>query len=398
MPKRPKKPPSSKRPSSGPAPSGPNPSSDGRTPAEGGDTGAGLDASQAASAAGHTEEEATAAIAVLEANQKKAIIAVVLAVLLVVTYVIYGQIKEANHIAAAQAYTSAAEAGSIDSLNMVITAHRGTVAAGNALLSKAELEQTSGKVEDAKKTLTTFVNNYADHPRAVQGWFALGHLEQQAGQLDAAQTNYDKALQVGPGSDLAPMIKLRQGDIARSKGDKEAARQIYEAIPPSHPASQYINLVTERVSALDAPELPRVDPPPAPPEEPESKPNPAAKKDGGPAAKPTPAEKPAKAPASADKPAKKPDAAPRTPAPKPADAKPKPANKPPTAAPAQKPEPKKPAPAAKPEAKPESKPQPTPKPAATPAPAPAKPATPAPKPVETPAAPAPKPDAAKPAP
>jgi predicted negative regulator of RcsB-dependent stress response len=394
MPKRPQKRSSDKRPSPGPAPSRPNPSSDGRTPAEGGDTGAGLDAAQAAAAASHAEGEASAAIAALEANQKKAIAAVVLAVLLVVTYVIYGQIKESKHIAAAEAYTVAAEAGSIDSLNLVISTYGGTVSAGNALLSKAELEQTSGKVEEAKKTLTTFVNDYADHPRAVQGWFALGHIEQQAGQLDAAQTNYDMALKVGPGSDLAPLIKLRQGDIARAKGDKEAARQIYESIPPSHPASDYINLVDERVSALDAPELPRVDPPPPPPEE--KKPDPAAKKDSAAEAKPTatkksPGQAPVPAPAPiltpdgrmADKPAGKPDAAS-----KPGDANATPAAKPPTPAPEAAP--KKPAPVAKPE----------PKPKADATPAPPKPAdTPAPKPAETPApTPKPVPEASKPAP
>lgn len=379
MPKRPQKRSSENRPSPGPAPSGPNPSSDGRLPSEGGDTGAGIDASQAADAAGQVEGEAGAAIAALQTNQKKAIIAVVLAVLLVVTYVIYGQVKESKHIAAAQAYTSAVEAGSIDSLNLVISTHKGTVAAGNALLSKAELEQTSGKVEEAKETLTTFVNDYTDHPRAAQGWFALGHLEHQAGQLDAAQTNYDKALQVGPGSDIAPLVKIRQGDIARSTGDKEAARQIYEAIPPSHPASLYLDLVTERVSALDAPELPRVDPPPAPPE---PKPEPAAKKD--PAAKPapTPADKPKKAPAPAGTPAKKPDAGSKPPA-----AKPNPK-------PAAKPESKPKADASPAPAKPAVIPEPAPKPAGTtPAPAAPKPAaeTPTPK-------PAPKPDAAKPAP
>ena len=173
MPKRPKKPSSSQRPSPAPAPapSGPNPSSDGRTPAEGGDTGAGLDASQAAIAAGHSEGEADAAIAALAANQKKAIIAVVLAVLLVVTYVIYGQVKEANHIAAAQAYTSAAEAGSIDSLNLVISTYGGTVAAGNALLSKAELEQTNEQLQQAAQA--------ADKDGIVQHSKAAATLQKQ---------------------------------------------------------------------------------------------------------------------------------------------------------------------------------------------------------------------------
>ena len=385
MPKRPAKPSSDKPSKSGgnadgkPHPDAPQEAPAGTQPGEG---------------VVHDPEAAAAAIAAIESQQKKIVIAAVAIALVVVAVVIFRQVQEARHLAASQAYTEAVASGSADKLNTVVSEYAGTTSGGNALLSRAELELTSGKTGDAKASLTRFTKEYADHPRLVQGYYALGNIEQNGGNLDAAKAQYDLALKAGPDSELAPLIKIRQADIAAAQGDKEAARQLYDAIPQSHPANPFIDMIDQRLAALDAPAIPRVKAPPAPAPapKPEPKPAPQAEAKPKPAAKPAPPTPVAPPKPAADKPATDSPApaakpTPPTPAPKPAQdaAKPAPAAAKPEAAPT----PTKPE--AKPEATPEAKPDAKPEPAKTPAaePAPASTPEPAPKPAPAPEAAAP---------
>ncbi len=333
-------------------------------------------------------EEIDAAIAKLEAHKTK-IVAGVLAVILVLCAILIGrEMAESKRIDAAMAYTSAS---SPEGYLAVVSEFPSSVSAGDALLSKADAELKAGSPEDAKATLQTFINSHKDHPRHAQGIFALGMIHHRAGEYDQASASYDQALNAaGKASDLVPLIKIRQGDLALEQGDPEKARQIYEVIIPSHPGTLFFDRVEEKLVLAELGQLKTVPAPEPKPEEPATPPAPAVETTPAPPKEPvTPAPMPATdkpAPASPDSPpAPKPGkpneekkADQLAPAKKPAE---KPASKK-TPAPADKPkekpaEPeagKQPAPASMPADKPSTKPADQ-----KPAPAPAD------KPKETPA-------------
>ncbi|MCB1078680.1 MAG: tetratricopeptide repeat protein, partial [Verrucomicrobiae bacterium] len=105
----------------------------------------------------------------------------------------------------AQAFSTAAGERSIEKLDAVVSGYAGSIAAGNALLTKAELQLNQEKPEDAKASLLTFVDKYGGHPRYAQGLYALGNLSQNGGDLEKAAEFYDRALKADPAGDLGPL-------------------------------------------------------------------------------------------------------------------------------------------------------------------------------------------------
>ncbi|MCB1063539.1 MAG: tetratricopeptide repeat protein [Verrucomicrobiae bacterium] len=282
----------------------------------------------------------------------------------------------------AQAYSTAAGDRSIEELDKVIADHPGSVAAGNALLTKADIELTQEKFEDAKVTLLTFVEKNDEHPRYAQGLYALGNLSHRNGDFESAVGFYDRALAAAPGGDIGPLILIRKGDIALAEADAlrsekkaeeadaklDEAKQFYEdsITRPEFRSSPFIEMAEQRLSLADVGDVPVVPAPPKPEPTPEPKATPAPPASGD---KPA-ANKPAAAAptAPAESPAKpKPAATPKPEAPKETPAAPKPAAEKPAAAPA--PAPEKKAPVAETPATEKPKPAPTtPKPATAPAP------------------------------
>lgn len=264
---------------------------------------------------------------------------------------------------AAQAFSAAAGERSIEKLDAVVSTYPGSIPAGNALLSKAEIQLNQEKSEDAKATFQTFVDSYKDHPRLAQGLYALGNLHHVAGDLDQAASFYDQAAKADPNTDLGPLLEIRQGDIALARADalrkegkaEEADAKVAEAkkryedsiTRPAFRASPFIEIAEARLALADVGDVPVVPAPPKPEPKPAT-PAPATPATPAPATPATPAPGTPATPAPA-KPADTPKAAtpapatPATPAPS-APATPAPA-KPAEAPKAEAPAPAAPAPA-----------------------------------------------------
>lgn len=310
-----------------------------------------------------TTEEISDVISQLETHKKTVIVAIVGAAILLSLVIIFRGLSSEKHLAAAEAYSQAANSLNIEELDQVIADYPQSIAAGNALLTKSELQLTSGKSEDARISLLAFVEKYGTHPRYSQGLFAMGNLFQVGGDNDKAAKYYAQLLKEDPKSDLAPFAMIRQGDLLLAAGKTDEARQKYESIMPAYRGTSFFERIEEKIKLLKVEELPVVDAPKKPAPKPAKKPvvktapktvikaasktpaKPAAKSTVKPAVKPAAkaktkaAPKPAASPASDKKPVISP------PAPAKTTKKPKEAEKK-TADQAVTPAEKKPAPAA----------------------------------------------------
>lgn len=256
-----------------------------------------------------TTEELSDVISQLETHKKTVLLAIVGAAAIVSIGVIYRGLSDEKHQAAAQAFSQAAVSRNIEELDQVIAEYPGSVAAGNALLTKAELEITSRKSEDAQVTLLTFVEKYKKHPRHSQGLFAYGNLYQVGGDAEKASEYYDRVLKEYPDSELAPFAIIRQGDILLAAGKTDEARLKYESIMSSYRGTMFFKRIEEKLELLKVEKLPVVPEPKKPePKKPEPK-----KEEAKPAPKTVrdlitpPAESKSKKPAKAEKPSKTPE-------------------------------------------------------------------------------------------
>ncbi len=242
--------------------------------------------------------EAAGVVEAIDRNRNKILIGVAAGGVALCAILIWGQVKKQKHLAAAAAYSSALAKGEIAAFDAVTVEHPGSVAAGNALLSKADLQIDQGKPEDARATLERFLGEFGTHPRRAQGLFALANLFHTAGDKEAAKSHYEKTISAQKDGELAPLARIRLGDLALEAGDTDAADQHYQEVFTLHPDSAFTDYIEEKISLLKVGNPPEVEAPAPAPENPK----PEAPKSEAPAPEAPKPEAPAPAP-EAPKPA-----------------------------------------------------------------------------------------------
>ena len=226
------------------------------------------------------------AIDMLDRHKNLVIIVVAATAVAIIGGLIISELKKQASSEAAQAFSSAAKERSTEDLDAVVSEHPDTLAAGNAVLTKADLLQSQQKFEDAKIAFMTFVEKFPDHPRHPQGLYALGNLSHSNGDFEGAIEFYDRAMEAAPDGDLGPLLLIRKGDIALSQAESlreagkteeadaqvDAAKQLYEEsiTRPEFRASPFISLAESRLDLADIGQVPVVPAPPEPEPEPES--------------------------------------------------------------------------------------------------------------------------------
>jgi TolA-binding protein len=235
-------------------------------------------------------------------NRTKILIGFALVAILICGILVSGQLKKQKHLAAGSAYSSALSKKEVAAFDAVAVDFPGTIAAGNAMLSKAELQIDQGKPEDARATLETFTSDFPKHPRHAQGLFALGNLYHTSGDAAKAKDYYQQCIDEQPDGELTPLARIRLGDLALEAGDKEAADQRYQESYTLHPGNRFVEYAEEKIALLKIGNPPKVKRPEPPQPEPAPEAEPKAE-----AAKPGPAGAPAnekgKAPAKGKQPA-----------------------------------------------------------------------------------------------
>ncbi len=257
-----------------------------------------------------TTEEISDVISKLETHKVTVLVAIIGAAIVLSVVIVFRGVTSQKHLDGAEAYSQAAGSRKVAELDKVIADFPNSIAAGNALLTKAELQLTSGKSEDARIALLSFVEKFTSHPRHTQGLFAMGNLYQVAGDNENAAKYYGKVLTEDPKSDLAPFAMIRQGDLLLASGKTDEARQKYESIMPAYRGTKFFDrieeklklLKVEKLAVVEAPKKPVIKPAVTPKITPKVTPKPAAKAMPKPAAKKAPAPK-VKAAAKPAKPA-----------------------------------------------------------------------------------------------
>ncbi|MEM7012053.1 MAG: tetratricopeptide repeat protein [Verrucomicrobiota bacterium] len=188
---------------------------------------------------------------------------IALAVILTVVGVIMIGMNETARIERAQAFSAAS---SIEELDVVIAQYDGTTEAGNAKLRKAGFLEDDDKINEAKTTLLTFLDEYPKHPRRAQANIILARFAADEGNADQARRYYEA---VEDESDLRPLAMLGIGDLEMQAGEHEKARRVYEDIPLEHIGNKWVPAATERMERIDSLLAAKdAEPLPAPPPDP----------------------------------------------------------------------------------------------------------------------------------
>lgn len=229
----------------------------------------------------------------LDRNRNKILIGVGGAAVVTCAILVGGQLKQQAHLEAATAYSAALDKREIAAFDGVVVDHPGSVAAGNALLSKAELQIDQGKPADAQTTIERFINEFGGHPRYAQGIFAMGNLYHLSGDAEKAKEYYERTLEVQPDGELSPLARIRIGDLSLEAGKSDEAEQNYQEAFSQHPGTPFFGYAEEKMALLAVGSPPVVKRP-----EPEPEPEPEVKPEDAPKATPGDA-KPADAPKAA---------------------------------------------------------------------------------------------------
>ncbi len=228
--------------------------------------------------------EASGVIESLERHKKWIILGFVGGLGILGGAIIFNQLTNEALLESGKAYSKAAQSNTVEKYEEVIKNHAGSLAAGNALLSKAELLMTTGKTEDARATLLTFVDGYKNHPRLPQGYDALGMLAFAAEDHDKAADFFQKAIKSDPTSEVVPLVEIHHADLLAAKaaslskaGKPEEAAVAeadaiarYDSVMKRFAGGAYADMVVERIATAKQREVPRVAPPAPPKEEPAS--------------------------------------------------------------------------------------------------------------------------------
>ncbi len=247
--------------------------------------------------------EAGGVVDAIDRHRTKILFAVLAGAILFCAVLVTGQLKKQKHLEASAAYTEAVTEREIAALDGVVVNYPGSIPAGNALLSKAEIQIRQGKSEDAAKTFETFLADYSNHPRKAHGYFALGNLFHQSGDAAKATENYEKTIEIQSDGELTPLARIRLGDLALEAGDTDSADQRYQESYTLHPDNPFFEYAQEKIELLKigsptVVERPKPEPKPEPkavekPAEIKAQPKPAtqSKPQAKPESKPAPKSK-----------------------------------------------------------------------------------------------------------
>lgn len=164
----------------------------------------------------------------LDKNFKKLLYLFVAAVVVVA---VYGATRYFTNAAAEKAGEAFASAKTVEDLDVVIAAHKGTKAAGNALLKKAELLWDQNKKTTSVEVLNEFVSSHKDHPLLPQALVGLGTKLESLDKKAEAKAAFGRVVSEFGKSEVAALAELRLGDIAWAEGKEDEAKKIYEGLP-----------------------------------------------------------------------------------------------------------------------------------------------------------------------
>ena len=161
-----------------------------------------------------------------------------------------------------------ASAAGVEDCDVVIQKFPGSIAAGNALLQKADLLWQQGKKESSIGALQEFLKSLPSHKLRAAAAIALGTKQAAIGDKDAARATFEGFLKNNPQSELAPAADIQLGDLLWQEGKDAEAKKHYDSLLQKYPGNMAMfNQALEERQQLMGSGLPQKEvagPPPAP--------------------------------------------------------------------------------------------------------------------------------------
>jgi TolA-binding protein len=187
-----------------------------------------------------------------------------LGTLLVATAI--GFYQKAQHEAAVAAAEAATQVKTPEDCDLVIQKHPGTVAAGNALLTKAALLWKANQKDTSVAALQKFVSENKDHPFIQQAQVSLASRLESLGKGPDAEKIFSDIKATHPSSTAGALSQLRLVDNLMGTGKADEAKKILETFARDFQGNtEVIEASVKRLEWISA-GLPtkEVDAPPAP--------------------------------------------------------------------------------------------------------------------------------------
>ncbi|MBX7210116.1 MAG: tetratricopeptide repeat protein [Verrucomicrobiaceae bacterium] len=210
----------------------------------------------------HDAQPVTPMEAFLENNFRKIIMAALAAVGVAA---VVGLVRYKSGKTEAEAGQLVSSAKTVEDCDLVVQKYSGTVAAGNALLLKADLLWKANKKDSAVGVLRDFTKSFPKHPFFVGGLLGLASKLEAAGDKAEAKSIYERVSSEHGKSEFAPLAQIRLGDMLWSDGKEAEAKKLFEGLPGKYPGELTVAMSKARIDLIDA-GLPtkEVDGPPKP--------------------------------------------------------------------------------------------------------------------------------------
>ena len=173
---------------------------------------------------------------------------IALAVVIVIGLILKQRAHEADVVAA----TAATEAKTPEDCELVVAAHPGTTAAGNALLKKASLLWEQNKKDSSVAVLRDFLAKFSSHPFRVQALSSLATRLESMGATDEAKKLYEQIQSEFPNDPMSGLAQIRLGDILWQQGKEAEAEKLYAELPRKFPGSPFFEDHQSRLQWLGA--------------------------------------------------------------------------------------------------------------------------------------------------
>jgi predicted negative regulator of RcsB-dependent stress response len=200
----------------------------------------------------------------LDRNQKNLVILAILLVIAAAGIVVYRGVEQSRQHSAGADFNKAAD---LATLKAVIDNHPNTSAAHSAAILLAEQQWTQGQQDAAVAGLRAFIDANPDHPALATARATLGAKLMVQGKAADATTVFQQIVDDTRSRYLTPYALISLGDLAKVGGDLDKAETFYNRAKADFPDSGFASTASERIASLRATPPVEVEPPPAPPAE-----------------------------------------------------------------------------------------------------------------------------------
>ncbi len=203
----------------------------------------------------------------LDNHFRKTVVAILLLLLVIAGFLASRHFAARRELEAAQMFSAAT---GVEDCDLVVQKYPGSVAAGNALLQKAELLWQQGKKASSIAALEEFLKTLPSHQLRSSAALALGTKQAALGEKDAARATFESFLKDHPKSELAPAADIQLGDMLWQEGKAAEAKKHFDSLLQKYPGNMAMfNQALEERQQLMGSGLPQKEvagppPPPAP--------------------------------------------------------------------------------------------------------------------------------------